>query len=128
MNTATAVIATIPAPNVLGQSIGCAVPLDGEMQLGKLTSICSGLSEGPTHDRVDINLFGGRGGPLGACLSVAFHFEPSVRPVSGGQISQRTDTLRQWIGKKFGVWEFNERDFPSRTELCREIKTPLSVM
>jgi hypothetical protein len=123
-----AVVVTIPGPHILGQSIGCVVPLRPKMRLGRLRRICTRLSDGSSRGRVSINLLFGHTDMHGWCISIAFHLAPSARPISDESFTRRIQMMQQWLRSEFGIREFNEKNFPDRIEFCKYLCDPLTVM
>ncbi len=125
-----AVIAFIPTGHILGQSVGCLVPIKREdVPIGEITRIGKELRSDSRHERIEVVLLGPRDGmPANNCLSVAFHLPMSTRPVVGKELDRRVEAVRKWVRQKFGIINFKERKFPSRIELCNYLSSDFHVM
>lgn len=115
-----AIIAFIPTGHVLGQSVGCLVPIKREsVPIGEIARIGKELRNDSRHERIEVVLLGPHDDiPANNCLSVAFHLPVSMRPVVGKELDRRVEAVRKWIQQKFGITSFKEKVFPSRIELC----------
>lgn len=125
-----AVIACIPTFHVLGQSIGCLVPIEREdVPIGKITRIGKELRNGSRHERIEVVLLGPRDDiPANNCLSIAFHLPVRTTPVVGREFDRRVEAVRELVRQKFGITDFKERMFPSRIELCDYLCSDFHVM
>ena len=124
----TAIVAFVQKHSMLGQSIGCIVPLRGKMRINRLVRVCDRIVDHRPYDRVSINVLGAHGDVEGRCLSVAFHLLPTSLPIPPELFERKMRVLREWVRREFGVKETQEREFPSRIEFCDYLRTPLSVM
>lgn len=125
-----AIIATVSSYSALGDSIGCLVPMDmREISLGKITRTGKRFKDGIYYERVEIAVLGRHLGlPSSNCLSIAFHFPIGACPIPDEEFVRRLGLLRGWLHEEFGIDEFEEKEFPSRIELCDYLDSSLHVM
>lgn len=123
----TAVIAFVHEDSILGQSIGCVVPLRREIRVGKFVRLCARITNGRPHGSVSINIISSHSDIAGSCISIAFHLTPTLHPLSTELLVQRGHKIRNWIRDEFNIQEFFEKKFSSRIEFSKYLQDPLIV-
>ncbi|MEK7581733.1 MAG: hypothetical protein AAB488_00140 [Patescibacteria group bacterium] len=115
-------IVAMTGESVLGQSLGCVIPLNPRMRLHATKNLALKLKGGETEGRVDTVIASSIpiSGIKGPCLSIAFHL-PGLGFLSKKSMQKRAHIIANWVRKEFGVEKIYFVTYESRQELAHSL-------